>query len=89
MARDPFGRVADVTISPATRSQFVDGSALSADLELDRVSKGFRCAAAGVLVCRLVGDGADISLALAVGESVDLRVSHVRQATTADVHFWS
>ena len=86
---DPFDSTLDTPISPARKSQYVDGTILAADLVLDFVSKGLRCAEAGTLICRLQDDSADLTLALAAGEQLALRIERVRLASTAKFHVFA
>lgn len=73
--------------APLTRSEAADLS--GSDHEFTNVARAILVTSAGDLTIRLRDDAADLTLSVTAGTFLPLRVSHVRQASTASViGFW-
>ena len=62
----------------------------SADHEFSYVTRAILVTGAGDLVMRLANDGADLTLTVAAGTFLPLRISHIRMTgtTAAVLGFW-
>ncbi|MYA87749.1 MAG: hypothetical protein F4X97_04740 [Boseongicola sp. SB0662_bin_57] len=74
-------------IEPLSRSEVVDVS--GGDHEFSNVTRAIMVTGDGNLAMRLKDDSADLTLAVTAGAFLPLRVSHVRDGSTATaVGFW-
>jgi hypothetical protein len=78
---DEFANLSDSASAPASNAVAVVPHATN---PLADISKALFIGGAGNLVCRLVGDTADVTFTgVQAGQILPIRVSHVRSATTA------